>query len=65
MEGFNLWTIQQLLGHKDLHMTTRYSPFVAEHLQQAVNRMDTVIGERLDGIERQEHSSETPYGYQD
>jgi len=27
--------------------------------------MDTVIGERLDGIERQGHSSETPDGHQD
>jgi len=65
MEGFNLRTIQRLLGHKDLRMTMRYSYLAAEHLQQAVNRMDTVMGERLDGIERQEHSSETPYGHQD
>ena len=55
MEGFNLWTIQQLLGHKDLCMTMHYSHLAAEHLQQAVNRVDTVMGERLDGIERQEH----------
>jgi integrase len=38
MEGFNLRTIQQLLGHKDLRMTMRYAHLSAEHLQQAVNR---------------------------
>jgi hypothetical protein len=43
----------------------RSSHLAAEHLQQAVNRVDTVMGERLDRIERQEHSSETPDGYQD
>lgn len=60
MEGFNLWTIQQLLGHKDLRMTMRYSHLAAEHLQQAVNHVDhvdTVMGERLEAIERREQSS--------
>jgi len=45
MEGFNLRTIQQLLGHKDLRMTMPYAHFSAEHLQQAVNRLDVVMGE--------------------
>jgi integrase len=45
MEGFNLRTIQQLLGHKDLRMTMRYAHLSAEHLQQAVNRLDAVMGE--------------------
>jgi integrase len=45
MEGFNLRTIQQLLGHKDLRMTMRYAHLSAEHLQQAVNRLDVVMGE--------------------
>lgn len=57
MKGFNLWTIQQLLGHKDLRMTMRYSHLAAEHLQQAVNHVDTVMGERLEAIERREQSS--------
>jgi hypothetical protein len=29
----------------------------AEHLQQAVNHVDTVMGERLEAIERREQSS--------
>jgi integrase len=56
MEGFNLWTIQQILGHKDLR-TMRYSHLAAEHLQQAVNHVDTVRGEWLEAIERREQSS--------
>ena len=42
MEGFNLRTIQQLLGHRDLRMTMRYAHLSAEHLQQAVNRLDAL-----------------------
>ena len=66
MEGFNLWTIQQPLGHKDLRMTMRYSHLAAEHLQQAVNHEDTVMGERLEAIEsesnRQRHPMDTATG---
>jgi integrase len=45
MGGFNLRTIQQLLGHKDLRMTSRYSHLSADHLQQAVNSLDTALGD--------------------
>jgi integrase len=41
--GFNLRAIQQLLGHKDLRMTARYAPPSADHLQQAVKSLDTVL----------------------
>ena len=44
LEGFNLRTIQQLLGHRDLRMTMRYAHLSAEHLQQAVNRLDALMG---------------------
>ena len=44
LEGFNLRTIQQLLGHRDLRMTTRYAHLSAEYLQQAVNRLDALMG---------------------
>jgi integrase len=44
MGGFNLRTIQQLLGHRDLRMTSRYAHLSADHLQQAVNSLDTILG---------------------
>jgi len=45
MGGYNLRTIQQLLGHKDLRMTSRYSHLSADHLQQAVKSLDGAFGE--------------------
>jgi integrase len=45
MAGYNLRTIQQLLGHRDLRMTSRYSHLSADHLQQAVKGLNTVLGE--------------------
>jgi site-specific recombinase XerD len=57
MEGFNLWAMQQPVGHIDLRMTMRYSHLAVEHLQQAVNHVDTVMGEWLEAIERREQSS--------
>jgi integrase len=53
MEGFNLRTIQQLLGHRDLRMTKRYAHLSAEHLQHAVDRLDVVMGERLEQTTKQ------------
>jgi integrase len=48
MGGFNLRTIQQLLGHRDLRMTSRYAHLSADHLQQAVKSLDAVLGESFD-----------------
>lgn len=44
MGGYNLRTIQQLLGHKDLRMTSRYAHLSADHLQQAVKSLDLALG---------------------
>jgi integrase len=44
MGGVNLRAIQQLLGHRDLRMTARYAHLSADHLQQAVNSLDTTLG---------------------
>ena len=40
MRGANLRTVQILLGHKDLRMTTRYAHLSQEHLQQAVKLLE-------------------------
>jgi integrase len=39
MNGVNLRAVQQLLGHKDIRMTMRYSHLSQEHLQAAVNTL--------------------------
>ena len=46
MSGVDLNTVRDLLGHKSLEMTLRYSHLLADHKQRAVEvlarRMDTV-----------------------
>ncbi len=46
MSGWNLKTIQQLLGHKTIAMTVRYSHLSISHLQDAINSLDkNFVGE--------------------
>jgi len=45
MSGVNINVIQQLLGHKSIKMTLRYSHLSQEHLQGAVNKLDLWKGE--------------------
>ncbi|MFW6160744.1 MAG: tyrosine-type recombinase/integrase [Acidobacteriota bacterium] len=49
MNGCNIRTVQQLMGHKDIKMTMRYSHLSRAHLQEAVESLDM---------------SWTPYGHQ-
>ncbi|MDD5529931.1 MAG: tyrosine-type recombinase/integrase [bacterium] len=42
MDGFNLMTIQKLLGHKDIKMTMRYSHLSESNLKDAVQRLVTI-----------------------
>jgi integrase len=42
MQGVNLRTVQQLMGHKDIKMTMRYSHLSPEHVQQAVEKLDNL-----------------------
>jgi integrase len=60
MGGFNLRAIQQLLGHKDLRMTARYAHLSADHLQQAVNSLDAVLGSSIGTLS--EHASQEGRG---
>lgn len=41
MSGVDLRTVQQLLGHKDIKMTIRYSHLSPVHVQEAVNKLDS------------------------
>lgn len=41
MNGCDIRTVQQLMGHKDIKMTMRYSRLSRSHLQEAVERLDT------------------------
>jgi integrase len=37
MKGVDLYTVQRLMGHKDITMTQRYAHLAPEHLDKAVN----------------------------
>ena len=39
MNGTSIRAVQQLLGHKDITMTMRYSHLSQDHLQEAVNKL--------------------------
>jgi site-specific recombinase XerD len=40
MNGVDLVTVSQLMGHKDLSMTKRYSHPTPEHKKQAINSLN-------------------------
>lgn len=42
MQGVDLKTIQQVMGHKDIKMTMRYSHLSPEYVQEAIGRLDSV-----------------------
>ena len=41
MQGVNIRTVQHLMGHKDITMTMRYSHLSPEHIQSAIEKLDT------------------------
>jgi site-specific recombinase XerD len=45
MSGADLQDVAELLGHRDLRMTKRYSHLNPTHLSAAVKRLDTVFAE--------------------
>jgi len=60
MQGADLRTIQQIMGHKDIRMTLRYAHLSSRHVQEAVESLDnvwTLYGhqDRLD--EKEKHVS--------
>ncbi|MDR2724008.1 MAG: site-specific integrase [Holosporaceae bacterium] len=40
MNGVDLYTVQRLMGHKDITMTKRYAYLAPEHLDKAVSTLD-------------------------
>ena len=50
MRGVHIRALQELLGHKTLAMTQRYSHLASEQLQNAVKLLDGVIGERQEVV---------------
>lgn len=49
MQGVDLRTVQQLMGHKEIKMTMRYAHLSPKHVEEAVARLDSLW---------------TPYGHQ-
>ena len=46
MQGADIHTVAQQLGHKDLRMAARYQHLSPEFLSQAVERLDSLFGEQ-------------------
>ena len=44
MQGADIHTVAQLLGHKDLRMAARYQHLSPQFLAEAVGRLDSVFG---------------------
>ncbi len=47
MQGADIHTVAQLLGHKDLRMAARYQHLSPAYLSDAVKRLDDIFGESL------------------
>jgi len=47
MQGADIHTVTQLLGHKDLRMAARYQHLSPTYLQAAVKGLDTAFGPEL------------------
>ena len=46
MKGVDLRTVANLMGHRDIEMTMRYAYLGPDHLQAAVDALDTRGGDR-------------------
>jgi len=58
MAGVDIRTVQEIMGHKTLAMTMRYSHLSGDHLNQAINRIST--GKIWEGTDTKTDTSERP-----
>jgi site-specific recombinase XerC len=52
MSGVDLTTVRELLGHKDIKMTLRYSHLAPSHKVNAVNILDKTINAEKSTIQK-------------
>ena len=45
MGGIDIMTVKELMGHKDLTMTLRYSHLAPNHKTRAINILDAVMSQ--------------------
>lgn len=57
MKGADIHTVASLLGHKDLRMAARYSHLAPDFLQDAVNSLDQVFGQKTRRLLKSGHTS--------
>ena len=50
MGGVDIRTFQELLGHKDIRMTMRYSHLAPDHMKNAVRVLDRIREDRREEI---------------
>ena len=43
MSGVDLYTVKELMGHKSIEMTLRYSHLAPEHKKVAVNKIGEIV----------------------
>jgi integrase len=53
MQGADIHTVAQILGHKDLRMAARYQHLSPTFLAEAVNRLNGVFGDSVGGLSHQ------------
>jgi hypothetical protein len=62
MAGVDLRTIQELMGHKDIKMTVRYSHPTPEHKKKAVKILDQVPSIFTTGVETEKQAKVVSIG---
>ena len=59
MAGVDLTSVKELLGHKDITMTLRYSHLAPGHKRKAVLVLDRLIEKNEDDVTKNGHNLDT------